>query len=118
MKKAFLLFIMSVAMPLLLQAGHKWVVTYAKGAPYAQEGYVVTERWYKLAREIDKRWKKGYDLIDVAQGYTKWVGLFAKNTGFKSQSYVTRRVWADFRNALKEKLDQGYALIDLEHGDD
>jgi hypothetical protein len=112
------LILLFLFLPLFSYAGHKWVITYAKGTPYTNQGYVVTDSWPILAKEIDKRWKQGYDLLDIAQGYTKWVALYAKNTGMTTQAYVVRRVWADFRDALAQKYEEGYVLIDLEHGDD
>ena len=85
MKKTGYMLLVLFVMPLFLQAGHKWVVTYAKGTPYTQQGYVVTDRWEKLAYEIKKRWNRGYDIVTLAYGYTQWAAVYAKDTGMREQ---------------------------------
>ncbi len=52
MKKFLYIIVAAIVLPLSLNAGHLWVITYAKGVEYKDQGYLLSDNWPEIAYEI------------------------------------------------------------------
>ncbi len=100
-----------------VSAAHKWVVYYAQGIPKHAQAYEVTKEWEEMASAIEKRWRQGYDLIALSQGYTRWAAVFEKDTGMRGQSYAVRGDREVFFKLLRRKIAEGEAPIEIAYGE-
>jgi hypothetical protein len=53
-----------------LEYGYRrWIGIFAKNTPYTDQGYVSTKDWSDFNDEIKRRWKNGFYIIEVAEGW-------------------------------------------------
>ena len=53
-----------------VEYGYKrWIGIFAKNTSYIDQGYVSTRDWSDFNDEIKRRWKRGFHIIDVAEGW-------------------------------------------------
>ena len=89
-KLSTLLIVAGLSLPATLSADHVWVGVFAKNTPFKTQGFESRKYFTGFAEAIKARWKQGYTLYDLEQGYHRWMGIFVKGGNYTSQAFTSR----------------------------
>jgi len=82
--------------------------------PFISQAYERRKSLDDFTAVVNKRWKMGYDLIDIEYGEGNYCGIFVKGSPNRGQALTVRSRWYDMARVIASKWKKGYSITNIE----